>query len=153
NRIIEAMRQNFKIDNIGHQASASIGIVVFDGQSAKPDEIMKCADIAMYEAKSAGRDSLALYDPVSMDRESRRYRLLAELRETIARGGDELALHYQPQVGRDGKVVGAEALIRWSHPVHGMILPDRFIPLAEQFGLICELSKIVLASGVKRLAE
>ena len=153
NRIIEAMRQNFKIDNIGHQASASIGVVVFDGQSAKPDEIMKCADIAMYEAKSAGRDSLALYDPVSMDRESRRYRLLAELRETIARGGDELALHYQPQIGRDGKVVGAEALIRWSHPVHGMILPDRFIPLAEQFGLICELSKIVLASGVKRLAE
>lgn len=153
NHIIAAMRRSFEIGAISHRASASIGVVVFDGESATPDEILKRADIAMYEAKSAGRDSLALYDPVAMSHESERYQLLADLRATIGRGGDELELHFQPQIGQDGRVVAAEALIRWRHPAHGTIYPDRFIPLAEQFGLIGELSRLVLTEGVKRLAR
>lgn len=153
NRITAAMRRNFEIDAIRHRASASIGIVVFDGLSATPEEILKHADLAMYEAKSAGRDGLSLYDPATMDREAERYRLLADLRDTLGRGGDELQLHYQPQVGRDGKVTAAEALIRWNHPQRGTVMPDSFIPLAEQSGLIGEISRFVLAEAVKRLAQ
>ena len=151
--ITAAMRRNFEIDAIRHHASASIGIVVFDGLSATPEEILKHADLAMYEAKSAGRDGLSLYNPASTDREAERYRLLADLRDTLGRGGDELELHYQPQIGRDGKVTAAEALIRWNHPRRGTIFPDSFIPLAEQFGLIGEISNFVLAEAVKRLAQ
>ncbi len=151
--ITAAMRRNFEIDAIRHHASASIGIVVFDGLSATPEEILKHADLAMYEAKSAGRDGLSLYNPASTDREAERYRLLADLRDTLMRGGDELELHYQPQIGRDGKVTAAEALIRWNHPRRGTIFPDSFIPLAEQFGLIGEISNFVLAEAVKRLAQ
>ena len=151
--ITAAMRRNFEIDAIRHHASASIGIVVFDGLSATPEEILKHADLAMYEAKSAGRDGLSLYDPAAMDREADRYRLLADLREALGRGAGELELHYQPQIGADGKVVAAEALIRWSHPRRGAIAPDSFIPLAEQFGLIGEISRFVLTEAVKRLAQ
>ena len=151
--ITAAMRRNFEIDAIRHHASASIGIVVFDGLSATPEEILKHADLAMYEAKSAGRDGLSLYTPASTDREAERYRLLADLRDTLGRGGDELELHYQPQIGRDGKVTAAEALIRWNHPRRGTIFPDSFIPLAEQFGLIGDISNFVLAEAVKRLAQ
>lgn len=151
--ITAAMRRNFEIDAIRHHASASIGIVVFDGLSATPEEILKHADLAMYEAKSAGRDGLSLYNPASTDREAERYRLLADLRDTLGRGGDELELHYQPQIGRDGKVTAAEALIRWNHPRRGTIFPDSFIPLAEQFGLIGDISNFVLAEAVKRLAQ
>lgn len=153
NRVIGAMRESFRLGEVNHRASASIGIVVFDGESATPDEILKRADIAMYEAKSAGRDSLALYDPVSMTRESERYRLLADLREAIGGDGAELELHYQPQMDDCARLAAAEALIRWNHPVHGMIYPDRFIPLAEQFGLVGEISRLVLEKGVRQLAR
>jgi diguanylate cyclase (GGDEF)-like protein/PAS domain S-box-containing protein len=152
NRVIGAMRESFRLGQFSHRASASIGVVVFDGESAAPDEILKRADIAMYEAKSAGRDNLALYDPISMSRESERYQLLADLRDAIARPGDQFELHYQPQMDEAGRVVAAEALIRWNHPAHGMIYPDRFIPLVEQFGLIGDLGTMVLTEGIKRLA-
>jgi len=153
NRVIAAMRESFRLGDVSHRASASIGVVVFDGESAAPDEILKRADIAMYEAKSAGRDSLALYDPVSMSRESERYQLLADLRDAIASPGEQFELHYQPQMDGAGCVVAAEALIRWNHPVQGMIYPDRFIPLVEQFGLIGDLGAMVLKRGVERLAH
>jgi diguanylate cyclase (GGDEF)-like protein/PAS domain S-box-containing protein len=153
NRLIAAMRQPFDLGTVSHRASASIGVVVFDGTSAAPDEVLKRADLAMYEAKSAGRDNLAIYDPVSMNREAERYKLLADLRDTLGRGGDEMELHYQPLMDGDGRVVAAEALIRWNHPRHGLIMPDRFIPLAEQFGLICDIGTLVLARATQTLAR
>lgn len=153
NRLVDAMRESFRLGEISHRASASIGIVVFDGEGAAPDEILKHADIAMYEAKSAGRDSLALYDPATMSRESERFQLVADLRDAIARPGTELQLHYQPQMDDCGRVVAAEALMRWNHPLRGMIYPDRFIPLAEQSGLNWELGRLVLSEGVGQLAR
>ena len=153
NRVISAMRESFALGDVSHRASASIGIVVFDGDSAAPDEILKRADIAMYEAKSAGRDSIALYDPDSMNREAERYQLLVDLRDGIGRAAGEFELHYQPQMDDTGQVVAAEALIRWNHPVYGMIFPDRFIPLVEQFGLVGDLGRLVLREGVARLAR
>ncbi len=153
NRVIGAMRESFNLGEISHRASASIGVVVFGDESAAPDEILKRADIAMYEAKSAGRDSLALYDPVAMSRESERYQLLADLRDAMGREGAGFELHYQPQMDDTGRVVAAEGLIRWIHPVHGLIYPDRFIPLLEQYGLTGDLARFVLGEGVKRLAQ
>ncbi len=152
-RLTAAMRRPFELGTLSHRASASIGIVVFDGESAGPDEILKQADIAMYEAKSSGRDSVAIYDPVSMNREAERYMLLAELRDALERGGDELELHYQPLMDGTGRVVAAEALVRWNHPRLGLVMPDRFIGLAEQFGLIRQLGAVVLARAGQTLGR
>jgi diguanylate cyclase (GGDEF)-like protein/PAS domain S-box-containing protein len=153
NRLIAAMREPFALGTLNHRASASVGVVVFDGTGAQPDEILKRADVAMYEAKSSGRDSLAIYDPVSMNREAERYRLLADLRDTLGRDGDELELHFQPLMDGAGMAVAAEALIRWHHPRMGLVMPDRFIPLAEQFGLISEIGALVIARAVQALAR
>lgn len=153
NRVISAMRESFRLGEVSHRASASIGIVVFGDENAEPDEILKRADIAMYEAKSAGRDSLALYDPVAMSRESERYQLLADLRDVLSQDGAGFELHFQPQMDDTGRVVAAEGLIRWHHPVHGLVFPDRFVPLLEQFGLSGDLAWIVLSQGVRRLAR
>ncbi len=153
NRLVTAMRQPFELGEVNHRASASIGVVVFDGSSAEPDEVLKRADVAMYEAKSSGRDSVALYDPVSMNREAERYKLLADLKDAISQGGIDFELHYQPLVDEAGGVVAAEALIRWHHPELGLIAPDRFIPLAEQFGLISGIGAIVVERAVATLAR
>lgn len=152
NRILAAFRAGFRLGALDHVASASIGVVVFEDGGLPVEEIMKRADIAMYEAKAAGRNSIALFDPASMDREAGRYQLLGELRAAFD-AGDQLELHYQVQVNDDRQVAGAEALIRWRHPKHGMVYPDRFVPLAEQFGLNDQLTAFVLGRGVETLAS
>ncbi|MBO6719329.1 MAG: EAL domain-containing protein [Rhizobiaceae bacterium] len=152
-RINGAMRQRFELGEVSYRASASIGIVVFDQQADTADEVLKRADIAMYEAKSMGRDSLVLFDPVSLGKASERYELLSDLREAIGQGGDQLELHFQPQVDAEGRISAAEGLLRWNHPDQGMIYPDRFIPVSEQFGLANELGLIVLEKGISALAR
>src|SRR5690606_29540041 len=114
------------------------------------DDILKHADVAMYEAKSSGRNNLALFDPETLARESRRYRLVNELRTAF--DNDELVLHFQPQVDDRGALCGAEALVRWNHPTLGMVMPDQFVPLAEQFGLNDELGRCVFEKGLAELA-
>jgi diguanylate cyclase (GGDEF)-like protein len=138
------------IGTIEHQASASVGVVVFDGSEPRVDEVLKRADIAMYKAKAAGRNAMAVFDPAAMQLENEQFRLIAELRTAIA--NDHFQLHFQPQVDRFGRVVAAEALLRWYHPDHGIIKPDRFIPLAERSGLINDLGRLVLAKGIATLA-
>ena len=151
NKIVAAFHGGFELDGLNHVASASVGVVVFDGDEQTADEIMKRADIAMYQAKAAGRNSLALFDPASLDREAERYTLLADLRVALDRD-DELELHYQVQVDDDRNVVGAEALIRWNHPRLGLVMPDRFVPLAEQSGLNERFTALVLRKGIEALA-
>lgn len=152
NRINSALRQRFEMGDLSYRSSASVGVVIFDGQEEKADEILKRADIAMYEAKASGRDSLAIFDPASLNKATERYRLLADLRATIARGGDELELHFQPLVDAGGQVTAAEALLRWNHPELGIVLPARFVPLADQFGMASELAMIVFEKGISSLA-
>lgn len=141
----------FEIGRIQHQASASVGVVVYDGNEPRVDEVLKRADIAMYKAKGAGRNAVAIFDPAAMKREAERYAMISELRTAIAQ--DHFQLHFQPQVDRTGNICGAEALVRWYHPEKGIITPDRFIPVAEQSGLINELGKLVMAKGLATLAE
>jgi diguanylate cyclase (GGDEF)-like protein/PAS domain S-box-containing protein len=151
NKVLRAMRENFEIGHASHRSSASLGIVVFDGTDVAPDEILKRADIAMYQVKAAGRDGMALYDHLSMSPESERYRLLGDFKTALS--SDALELHYQPQLDDSGRIIGAEALCRWNHPEHGTLLPARFVPLTEQFGLVREFGNVVLAKGVAELAR
>ena len=151
NRILAEMSRAFRIGAVEHPASASIGLVVYDPADASADELLKHADIAMYRAKTAGRNALALFDPAALKAENERYETIREMRDAISDG--QFVLYFQPQVDRDGCVRAAEALLRWQHPTKGIITPDRFIPLAEQSGLIKELGKVVLTRGVETLAR
>jgi diguanylate cyclase (GGDEF)-like protein/PAS domain S-box-containing protein len=149
-RAMAALRLPFAHGEIRHTSSASMGALVFDGATSGADELLKRADVAMYRAKASGRDALALFEAEWMAGEAERFTLLSDLRKAL--GEEALALHFQPQIDRDGAIVGAEGLLRWHHPVHGAVAPDRFIPLAEQSGLIGQICSFVLASAVRRLA-
>jgi diguanylate cyclase (GGDEF)-like protein/PAS domain S-box-containing protein len=150
NKIVAAFHGGFELDGVNHVGSASVGVVVFDGQERTADEILKRADIAMYQAKAAGRNALALFDPATLDREAERYNLLADLRLAFDR--DELELYYQAQVDDEREIMGAEALIRWHHPKLGLVMPDRFIALVEASGLNERFTAYVLEKGIETLA-
>ncbi len=150
NRVLAELSRAFELGDLRHFGSASVGVVVFDGSSNRADELLKRADIAMYQAKTSGRNGMALLDPARMHRESERFEILAELRGAL--GMNELDLHFQPQVDFTGRVTGAEALVRWRHPRRGEMRPDQFVPLAEQCGLNDELTRFVFNAAFAALA-
>jgi EAL domain-containing protein (putative c-di-GMP-specific phosphodiesterase class I) len=129
--------------------SASIGISLIDADCASAEEAHRQACIALHEARRAGHGGLRFFDPQAQQAVQDRLALEADLRHAIAHG--ELALHLQPQVQADGRLFGAEALLRWDHPSRGRVPPDRFIPLAEEGGLIVELGRWVLREGCRIL--
>jgi diguanylate cyclase (GGDEF)-like protein/PAS domain S-box-containing protein len=134
----------------GHDvtASASIGIAVGDGSISEPHDLLRDADTAMYEAKSRGSGQLISFDARMHDRVVERLQLENALRSAIERG--ELMVYYQPIIElRSRRVVGFEALARWRHPSLGYVAPIRFIPLAEETGLIGEIGAWVLAEAAK----
>lgn len=151
NQMLAALREDFHLGGFSHRSSASIGVVTFDGNAASANEIFKQADAAMYQAKSAGRNGLALYDQAVINAQAKRYRLLDDLKTALSEGS--LDLHFQPQMGGSGHVEGAEALCRWHHPRLGMLLPKQFVPLTEQFGLIRDFTNLVLDKGMAELAR
>lgn len=144
--MLSAIRAGFTIGNFCHKTSASIGIVPFDRAERQPEEILKRADMAMYRAKSSGRNGIGLFDPGDVELEATRYRLANDFADALAR--DELELYLQPKIDSGGRILGAEALLRWNHPVNGMIMPDRFIEIAEHFGLAAEMERTVLEKGM-----
>ena len=150
-KAVEAFRVPFRLGAIEHTATLSIGVVVFSAESEKTEELLKSADIAMYEAKINGRDGFEMFDPVSRQRVADSYALQSDLRGACDRG--EMRLMFQPQVDARGIVKGVEALLRWDHPLLGTVMPGSFIPLAEQSGLIDGIDDWVLSEGVRTLAR
>jgi diguanylate cyclase (GGDEF)-like protein len=142
----------------GHrlQITPSIGIALIPDDGATPDDLLKRADIAMYRAKDAGRNTVQLFHESMQQAASERLRLENGLRMALARR--EFNLHYQPQVdARDSRIVGAEALLRWRHPTRGPQSPARFIRVLEDSGLIVEVGQWVIEeacrTGARLLAE
>ncbi|MCA1645375.1 MAG: EAL domain-containing protein, partial [Chloroflexi bacterium] len=134
------------LDECELSVGASIGIATFPMHGADADTLLRHADIAMYAAKRA-RGGVATYSPSSDGHSSERLMLVAALRRAIPT--DELSLHYQPQIDcATGHLMGVEALVRWWHPERGLIGPDQFVPLAEQSGLIRQLTRWVLAAAL-----
>ena len=150
-KILRQFCKGFVLDFGRHHCSPSIGVVVFDRTSDSASDIIKSADIAMFEAKKRGRNTYVIFDPGSLQDVSHRYLLQKELPDAIT--GNELAFVYQPQVDCTGAIVGAEALLRWNHPERGMLSPNEFVPLAEKSGLIMEINDWVLNEAVRTLAR
>jgi diguanylate cyclase (GGDEF)-like protein len=141
-RLQDALRHPFALRGVAVELEASIGVALYPEHGTSMGRLLQRADVAMYDAKR-GRHGVATYtadrDPYSADRLG----LLAELRAAIER--DELVLHYQPKVSLEsGELVGVEALVRWQHPVRGLLFPDAFIPLAERTGAVADLTRWVV---------
>jgi diguanylate cyclase (GGDEF)-like protein/PAS domain S-box-containing protein len=142
-RIIDIVSRPFSIDGNEVNIATSVGIALAPEHATSSEGLMKMADLALYRAKSAGRNGYRFFDPEMSVAASARHELENELRRAIQL--DELELHYQPIVDtRTLRVCGAEALIRWRHPTKGMIYPDQFIPLAEETGMITQIGEWLL---------
>lgn len=154
-RVLQALEMPVAVHGREIQVRCSVGVACHDGASGHMQDatrLIRAADTAMYVAKGLGKNTYAVYDP-EMERDTeRRMRLDADLRRAVER--DELQLHYQPIVDlRSGRMVGAEALLRWRHPALGMVPPLEFIPAAEASGLIVDLGAWVLQTACHQLAE
>ena len=150
-KIVDCFVPGFEIDCIEQFSSASIGVALFDGEDISAEELLKRADLAMYQAKAAGRNAHAVFTPEMQSRLSDQVALEADLRHGLTHG--HFLLHYQPLAEVDGRMTGVEALVRWNHPVRGMVAPDDFIRPAEESGLILPLGQWVMRTACKLLAR
>ncbi|MDO9166205.1 MAG: EAL domain-containing protein [Rhodoferax sp.] len=150
-QILELLSQPFQINASECFIGASIGVSVFPADGTTADELLKHADIAMYRAKAAGRGRFVFFEESMNVEQHQRAVMERELRLAITR--NQLFVHYQPRVDlRDGRLLGAEALLRWNHPELGSVSPATFIPLAEDVGLIDDIGLWVLRHVCKQLA-
>lgn len=149
-KLLESFAKPFIIDSNALHISARIGISIYpeDGQSTAA--LLRFADVAKKRGQGSGDSGYLFYSPEMNERAKEQWQLEAELRHALK--SDQLRLHYQPKVSlRSGQIVGAEALIRWEHPTHGMIPPGRFVPLAEETGLIFELGSWILEEACRQI--
>ena len=150
-KIRASLSEEYRIKDHIYHSSPSIGVCLFKGNAVTVNDILKHADIALYQAKNNGRNTVRFYDPVLQQSVANRARLEADLRVALSRR--QMEMHYQIQVDRDGRPLGAEALIRWRHPERGMISPGEFIPLAEESALILGLGKWIIERACQQLAS
>jgi len=148
-KLLASLNLPFDLGGQQHYSTPSIGITLFGDQRLSVDELLKRADLAMYQAKAAGRNTQRFFDPDMQAAVNARSNLEADLRQGLVRG--ELCVHYQPVVDHHARLVGVEALVRWHHPERGMVSPGDFIPLAEQTGLILPLGQFVLQTACEQL--
>ena len=148
-RIHAALSEPFSLGVHDLVARGSIGITTSDAGYSRPEEVLRDADIALYQAKQAGKSCTCLFDPQMHQRAMTRWSTETELRRAIER--DEFELHYQPIVDGAGRLAALEALVRWRHPSRGLVMPDAFISVAEETGLIVPLGKLVLVNACLQL--
>jgi diguanylate cyclase (GGDEF)-like protein len=149
-RQVALIGKHFTVGDHELQVSVSIGIVLYPGNGQTQQELLMNADAAMYHAKSAGKNGYSFFDS-SMNTNARNHlQLLQDLRVALKLG--QFCLHYQPKFNAgDGQPVGAEALVRWNHPEHGLLMPDKFIALAEKTGLIIAIGEWVLNEACRQM--
>ncbi len=150
-KIMAQLNAEYEIENQGYFNTPSIGICLFGDTPVSIDELLKQADQAMYHAKATGRNTFRFFDPEMQSTAAQRFSLQHEMRDALQQ--NQFQLFYQPQINVDGKVTGAEALIRWVHPERGMVSPLDFIPIAEDSGLILPLGKWIVETACKQLVN
>ena len=149
-KIMSTLRQPFQLGEHRYLSTASIGVTLFGGRKDSPQEVIGRAEAALYGAKAEGRDGVRFHDPELHALLTARATMESELRDALNR--DEMVLYYQPQMNAEGRITGAEALVRWRHPRLGLLTPADFITLAEDTGLILPLGRWVLEAACEQLA-
>jgi diguanylate cyclase (GGDEF)-like protein/PAS domain S-box-containing protein len=148
-KILASLNQPYLLGDVPYQSSVSIGVSLLDGAATTRDDLFKQADMAMYQAKAAGRNALRFFNPQMQAQVIARTSLEADLRWALQTS--EFVLHYQPQVNADGQVLGYEALVRWQHPMRGLVMPSQFIGAAESCGLILPLGHWIMQTACEQL--
>jgi diguanylate cyclase (GGDEF)-like protein/PAS domain S-box-containing protein len=148
--ILKAFVAPHKLGDYECTSTAGIGITFFPEPADSVDDLLKRAELAMYCAKAQGRNAMCFFDSSMQTLVGSRAALVADLRRALHER--QFALHYQPQVDRNGRVTGSEALLRWHHPQRGTVPPNEFIPLAEEAGLIIEVGRWVLETACAQIA-
>ena len=150
-KIRSALALPYELNECIHHSSPSIGVCLFKGTRHSVDALLKHADVAMYQAKDAGRNTVRFYDPQMQQAVLARAAQEFDLRSAVAKR--QLQLHYQIQVDNTLRALGAEALIRWNYPQRGMVSPAQFIPIAEESSLILDIGYWVLETACQQLAK
>ncbi|MEW7848145.1 EAL domain-containing protein [Massilia aurea] len=150
-KVVAALAAPFQLNELHYTLSVSVGVVTLCGTHDTVESTLRQADAAMYQAKAAGRNTFRFHDPAAQAAWSARAELEGGLRRALQH--DEFILHYQPQLDRSGRVIGAEALLRWRQPDGKVLMPAGFIRAAEESGIIIEIGKWVLRTACAELAR
>ena len=149
-KILCSLNQTYQLADYEYHNTPSIGITLFVGHKDSMDDLLRQADLAMYQAKASGRNTMRFFDPEMQAAVAYRAALEENLQEALIK--DQFQLYYQGQVDDEGRLTGVEALLRWQHPELGMVSPAEFIPIAEETRLILPLGKWVLETACAQLA-
>ena len=150
-KMLDAMARPFTLGSTVYKCSLSIGIASLDDETQGLTSVMRHADMAMYQAKAAGRNTVRFFDQGMQEAAEERLTAEADLRAAME--ARQILLYAQPQVDSEGSTIGAEILLRWAHPVRGLVSPTVFIPVAEATGLIVPLGELVLRAACHKLAH